>query len=300
MSGVQVGIGLPSSGEDATPEAIARVAHDAEAAGLGSVWTYERLFRPTVPIPLGGEGGPVMDGPEFWAAVYDPLETLAYVAASTERIALGTSVLDGLFSSPVVLARRLATLDRLSGGRLLAGIGQGWMAQEFEAAGVPMTRRGAGFEEHLQAMRAVWGPNPVSFEGRFYRIPECEVGPKPVRAGGPTLLLGAGAPAAIERAARLGAGVTFVVFDWDALQFMVEAYRTAARDAGHPGGPVVVQVNGAVTPSPLDERGPLTGSADQVAGDLDRLDRLGVDHVFWSMPGEPAESVRSVAPLLTR
>ena len=153
MIGVQVGIGLPSSGQDATPEAIAQVAQDAEAAGLGSVWTYERLFRPTVPIPLGGEGGPVMDGPEFWATVYDPLETLAYVAARTERIALGTSVLDGLFSSPVVLARRLATLDQLSSGRLLAGIGQGWMAQEFEAAGVPMARRGAGFEEHLQAMR---------------------------------------------------------------------------------------------------------------------------------------------------
>jgi hypothetical protein len=94
--------------------------------------------------------------------------------------------------------------------------------------------------------------------------------------------------------------VTFVVFDWDALEFMVEAYRTAARDAGQSGGPVVVQVNGAVTPSPLHERGPLTGSAEQVAGDLERLDRLGVDHVFWSMPGEPAESVRSVAPLLTR
>lgn len=300
MGSTQLGISLPTSGSQATPESIVQVAQEAERAGLCSVWTFERLLRPTAPIALGGEGGPVMDPPEDFATVFDPLEVLSHVAARTERVALGTSVLDGLFHSPVLLARRLATLDRLCRGRLLAGVGQGWMSQEFEAAGVPMTRRGAGFEEHVQVMRAVWGPDPVSFEGRFYRVPECEIGPKPVRPGGPTLLLGAGTPPAIERAARLGAGVTFVVFDWDALTGMIELYRQASQAAGHTGGPVVVQVNGAVTPHALDDRGPVTGSAEQVAEDLDRLDGLGVDHVFWSMPGDPAESVASIAPLLAR
>src|SRR5919112_5105744 len=176
MSGVRLGVGLPTSGTDAAPEAIAEVAVEAERAGLASLWTFERLFRPTVPVALGGPGGPVMDPPEQWATVYDPLEVLAYVAARTERVLLGTSVLDALFHSPVVLARRLATLDRLCDGRLLAGVGQGWMDLEFEAAGVPMQRRGAGFEEHLQAMRAVWGSDPVRFEGRRYRIPEAEIG----------------------------------------------------------------------------------------------------------------------------
>jgi probable F420-dependent oxidoreductase len=300
MSGVQLGVGLPTGGEHATPAAIVQVAEEAERAGLGSVWTYERLLRPTVPIAMGGEGGPVMDPPEGFANVYDPLEVLGHVAARTERIKLGTSVLDALFHSPVVLARRIATLDRLSGGRLLAGVGQGWMSQEFEAAGVSMKRRGAGFEEHVRAMRAVWGPDPVSFEGRLYRIPECEIGPKPVREDGPVLLVGGVAPAAIERAARLGAGMTLVIFDWNALTGTIEAYRQAAQAAGHPAGPVVVQVNGAVTAQPLDERAPLTGSPEQVAGDLDRLDHLAVDHVFWAMPGAPAECVQSIAPLLTR
>ena len=145
-------------------------------------------MRPTVPIALGGAGGPVMDAPEAFGIVYDPIETLAYVAAQTEPDHPRYSVLDALFQSPIILAHRLATLDRLSDGRLVVGVGQGWMEQEFQAAGVSMKRRGAGFEEHILAMRAVWGRTPMSFEGRFYRIPEADIGPKPVRPGDPQLL----------------------------------------------------------------------------------------------------------------
>jgi alkanesulfonate monooxygenase SsuD/methylene tetrahydromethanopterin reductase-like flavin-dependent oxidoreductase (luciferase family) len=181
MSTMKLGVNLPIAGPGASPEAITRVALEAERVGLDSVWVWERLMRPTAPIAMGGPGGPVMDAPEQFGLVYDPLEALAFVAASTSRVTLGTSVLDALFSSPLVLARRLATLDRLSGGRLVVGLGQGWMEQEFVAAGVPISRRGAGFEEHVRAMRAVWGPDPVEFEGRFYTIPSAEIGPKPVR-----------------------------------------------------------------------------------------------------------------------
>src|SRR4029453_8074643 len=163
MTSVRIGVHLPVAGRRASAETIARVAEEAERIGLDSVWTWERLMRPTVPIAMGGAGGPVMDAPEDFGVVYDPIETLTYIAARTSRITLGTSVLDALFHSPIILARRLATLDRLSEGRLVVGLGQGWMPQEFEAAGIPMARRGAGFEEHIEAMRAVWGPNPVRF-----------------------------------------------------------------------------------------------------------------------------------------
>jgi probable F420-dependent oxidoreductase len=221
--------------------------------------------------------------------VYDPVETLSYVAARTRRITVGTSVLDALFQSPVILARRLATLDRFSGGRLVVGIGQGWMAQEFDAAGVSMRRRGAGFEEHLAAMRAVWGPDPVRFEGRFYRIPEADIGPKPVHLGGPRLLVGAGSPVAIERAGRLGVGLTLVIFDWDTVRASVETFRAAAGAAGHDPDtlPVMLQVNGNLTAEPLDERGPLLGSPEQVAADLDQAARLGVEHIYWNTDDEP-------------
>jgi len=114
-----------------------------------------------------------------YRATFEPLETLSYVAALSERIKLGTSVIDALFHVPVMLARRLATLDQLSNGRVIAGLGQGWMPEEFETANVPLKRRGAGLDEVIAATRACWGPNPVSYQGRLYRIAPPEVAPKP-------------------------------------------------------------------------------------------------------------------------
>lgn len=298
MTNVKIGVHLPISGSGASPRGIAAVAEGAERVGLDSVWSWERLMRPTVPIAMGGPGGPVMDAPEDFGIVYDPLETLAYVAARTTRISLGTSVIDGLFQSPVILARRLATLDQLSEGRLVVGIGQGWMQQEFDAAGVPMTRRGAGFEEHLLAMRAVWGLDPVHFDGRFYQIPEADIGPKPALPGGPRLLIGAATPTAVQRAGRLGAGLTLVIFDWDTVRGHIAAFRAAATEAGHDESlPVMLQVNGNVTPEPQQERGPLTGSVDQVAADLERAGELGVEHVYWHVDGDPMAALPLLAQL---
>jgi probable F420-dependent oxidoreductase len=299
MTAVQLGVHLPVAGSGASPEVIAQVAEEAERIGLDSVWAWERLMRPTVPIAMGGKGGPVMDAPEDFGTVYDPIESLTYVAGLTTRITLGTSVLDALFQSPVILARRLATLDRFSDGRLVVGIGQGWMDQEFAAAGVPMSRRGAGFEEHLLALRAVWGPNPVSFDGRFYEIPEADIGPKPVRPGGPPLVVGAASPTAVERAARLGLGLTLVIFDWDTVRDTIATFRAAASAAGHDPSslPIMLQVNGSVTEDAQDERGPLLGSSEQVAADLDRAAELGVEHVYWNTGSNPLDQLPLLAGL---
>ena len=299
MTSIKLGVHLPLAGRGASPAGIAEVAEEAERIGLDSVWSWERLMRPTVPIAMGGPGGPVMEAPEDFATVYDPIETLTYVAARTSRISLGTSVLDALFQSPVILARRLATLDRLSDGRLIAGIGQGWMEQEFEAAGVPMNRRGAGFEEHLLAMRAVWGPDPVRFDGRYYRIPEAHIGPKPVRPGGPSVVVGAASPQALERAARLGVGLTLVIFDWDTVRQSIASFRAAAAAAGHEADalPVMLQVNGNVTEDPVHEAAPLSGSPEQVAAELEKAAELGVGHVYWHFDDDPLRSLPLLAQL---
>jgi hypothetical protein len=137
---MRLGVHLPVAGNGASPETILQVAVEAERIGLDSVWSWERLMRPTVPIPLGGAGGPVMDAPEMFGICVRPDRDTQLRCRPNSRITLGTSVLDALFQSPIILARRLTTLDR--------------MEQEFQAAGVSMKRRGAGFEEHILAMRA--------------------------------------------------------------------------------------------------------------------------------------------------
>ena len=192
----------------------------------------EWLLRPLADIPqLGGTA------PEQYRTVYEPLETLSYVAALTSRIRLGTSVIDALFHPPVVLARRFATLDRSSGGRVIAGLGQGWMPQEFGTAGIPMRRRGAGMDEAIAAMRACWGPDPVAYEGRFYRIAPSEVNPKPVQAHIP-VLMGATTPAGITRAARIADGINPHAFSLDALVGVIATFHDAARAEGRdPGTP---------------------------------------------------------------
>lgn len=304
---MKLGINLPTYAPHGSPEAIARVAVEAERIGLASVWTFERLLRPTGPVSPG-HGLPPSVLPDFYASVYDPLETLAYVAAKTTTIRLGTSVLDALFHPPVVLARRIATLDQLSGGRVDIGVGQGLIPEEFQTAGIPMRRRGAGYEEHLAAMRAVWGPDPVAFDGRFYQIAESQIGPKPVQPGGPRLLAGAFLPAGIQRIARMGLGfnVTVSTPDLGDLATTVGTYRQAAETAGHAPAalPVVVRVNGTITSKKEtaaagDERAPLTGSVDQVADDLTRLEQLEVDEVFWQMDSHPDDQLEALEELLT-
>lgn len=302
---MDLGIALPTAGNLGPPEAIRRTAQEAERLGLASVWTFERLLRPTEPVAPDGGAAPV-PVPDVYANVEEPIETLAYVAGVTDRIRLGTSVIGTLFHPPVVLARRLAALDRLSGGRLLAGLGQGWIPQEFTAAGVPMARRGAGFQEHIEAMRAVWGPDPVRFAGRFYRIPESQIGPKPLRAGGPELLLGAKTAVAARRAGRMGLGLNPAVGfnspfgSLEELGGFIDGYRREAKAAGHDPGalPVVLRVNGPITEAPLPERAPLIGSAEQVCEDLDRVEAAGIGHVFWAMPTGPDEQLDAMRRLL--
>jgi probable F420-dependent oxidoreductase len=232
---MEISIALPHTGKFASPETIAYVAEEAERRGYAAVWVLERLLRPTNPRPSPERPSPAM--PESYANVYDPLETLAYVAAKTERVKLGTSIIDALFHVPAILARRFATLDRLSGGRVIAGLGQGYSPEEFAAANVPISRRGAGFEEFIEAMRAAWGPDPVRFSGRFYEIPESQINPKPMQEGGPPILIAAMRKPAVERAGRLGFGLNPLIPSWEALEAAVGAFKEAARGRPRPCDP---------------------------------------------------------------
>ena len=280
---MKLGLGLPHYATEASPQNVLTFAQKAEELGYDSVWALERLLRPTRPANAPWEG---FEMPEYYGTVYDPLQTLMYVAANTKSIRLGTSVIDALFHSPVMLGRQLMTLDHFSGGRLDVGIGQGWSLDEFVASNVPFKRRGAGFEEFLAALQAVWGPDPVSFKGRFYTIPESNIGPKPVQPGGPPLLVGAlqTGTVAVARAGRLGLGLHPMPFEWGDFEEQLRVYRDN-YPADQPPARIVVRVNHAVTEEPVDEhdRPPLSGSIDQVARDLQRVADLGIEEVMWDL-----------------
>ncbi len=277
---MELGVALPTfDGTLATPEAIVRVAHEAEDLGYAALWTYERQLRPMAELPMFGGRAP-----EEYRTAYDPLEALSFVAATTSRIRLGTSVVSALLHPPVVLARRFASLDRFSRGRVIAGLGQGWMPQEFETAGVPLRRIGSGMDEVVAAVRACWGPDPVAYEGRFYRIAPSEVGPKPVQDRIP-VLLGSNSPAGVRRAARIADGINPIASTLDALTGLVGLYHGALRDEGRDpaDATVVVRANVPLTRDPLGADRPfLSGSPGQVADDVARLDGLGVDHVLFA------------------
>ncbi len=287
---VAVGIALPQYGKVASPETILRVAVEAEKMGLASLWVSDRMLLPTKPKETF-DGGP---GAEIFATVYDPIEMLTFAAARKRKVKLGTSVVSALFQNPVTLARRFATLDRLSGGRAIAGIGQGDFREVFEAANVPIKRRGRGFEEFVRAIRAVWGPDPVSFTGDFYNIPESRIGPKPVQSGGIPMLLGAFAPASLERAARIADGIMPAArrsATIEKLSQTINNFRDMVRRAGRNPDEMrwILRVH-----NPLDEekateaRALLGGAPEQTAEDLPRLKELGIDHVLYDM-NHPAQ-----------
>jgi probable F420-dependent oxidoreductase len=222
--------------------------------------------------------------PEQYRLTYEPLETLSYVAAVTDRVRLGTSVVNALLHPPVVLARRFATLDQLSGGRAIAGVGQGWMPQEFETANVPMDRIGAGMDEVVAAMRACWGPDPVEYQGRWYRIAPSEVNPKPVQERLP-VLLGATTPAGARRPGRIADGINPIAFSAEVVPALAAIFRQAAEAAGRdPAGlSVVVRANVPITREPLGDARPfLGGSPREIAEDVARLEPAGVDQVLFS------------------
>jgi probable F420-dependent oxidoreductase len=281
---MDLGISLPTATRYTSPEAIVKVAQAAEDLGYTTVWTYERLLYALGDIPQ--PGGPPRPLPSSYKSVYEPIETLTFVAAKTKTIRLGTSVIVAPFHVPVVLARRLATLDQLSGGRVIAGLGLGWMRQEYTAAGAPLARRGARMEEFIAALRAAWAPDPVWFEGEFYNIPPSEINPKPAQEGGIPVLLAAFAPAAIERAGRIADGYNPIARGLDSLRQLVESFRDAARKADRDPTQlkVMVRANVSITSKPAGAGGRdfLSGAPEQVAEDLEALRDLEIDHVFFN------------------
>ena len=190
---MKLGIHLPHAGEQATPALIKRHAMRAEALGFEDVWVSEHIIVPRKEFPRS---------PLF----YDPVVTLSYVAAVTERVKLGTTVLVLPMRHPLPLAKELASLHNLSNGRLILGAGVGWLEPEFAALGVPFKERGRRMDEGIEMMRAVWENDPVTFASKY--IPEkiVDMTMLPLPMSRIPLWIGGSSDAALKRTARIADG----------------------------------------------------------------------------------------------
>ena len=239
------------------PDAAARLARLAEELGFDSLWTGEHVVVPDPRRP------PSPMAPA--EPIGDPLITLAFIAAHTHRIRLGTGVIDLPQRNPLVLAKELATLDVLSRGRMIFGFGVGYLAPELEAVGVPLESRGRRADEYLEAMVSLWTMAQPRYQGHFVAFSGVNAYPRPIQRPVPVVVGGHG-EAAFRRAARVGHGWYGFLLDPDGAAQAVDALGTAVSEEGRP--PEAGRLEVSVTPSlPLD---PPTVARYATAG-VDRL-----------------------------
>lgn len=232
MGVMQIGIALPQYGTHARTAAIAGFARDAEAAGFDSLWVGDRSLTPVVPSDLYPGHTPENPYPPEYTTFLDPLTVLTVAATATRRARLGTSTLNAPWYPPLLLARTLTSLDQVSGGRLDAGLGIGWMRDEYRAVNADFGRRGALLDEILDFLHGIWTEETFAHEGPQWTVPRAHVGLRPVQQPGPPVLLGGFSPAAMRRVGRRAAGWAGVVLPPEARTALWATARRAAEEAG--------------------------------------------------------------------
>ena len=260
------------SGSTVKPEPLAQVAREAERLGYESIWIPEHLAVPVemrTPYPYSDDGkfpGGAM------VALHDPFLALAYAAACTEKIKLGTGVFVLPLRNAIAVAKSVASLDVLSNGRALFGVGIGWLEDEFEAVGASFPDRAARAREAIRMMKVLWSEEAPRFEGRFHRFPPLGFNPKPVQKPHPPILLGGESNAALKRAADLGDGWYGAHHSPDSVRPLLATLKERAEAAGRDFSALEITV----------------GLAPGVRPDLDTVRRFadaGVHRMIVFAPG---------------
>lgn len=204
---MKIGVHLPTFGPHASPENILLVARTAEERGFDSVWVFDHVVTPVhiaTPYPYTAEG---RYGVRPADPYYEAVSVLGYLAAATSRVRLGAGVLVPTLRHPLLLAKQIATIDRLSGGRVVLGVGAGWLREEFDALQVPFARRGTRLEEHVTVMRRLWAETVAGHDGPLYPHAELGLSPTPAAPGGRIpVIFGGHSNRALDRVVRMGDG----------------------------------------------------------------------------------------------
>jgi len=197
----RVGLSLPQLGSFTTRDTIRGFSESAEELGFGSLFVQQHLFYPINPAS-GYSARPGLAVPEAYRSILQPMELLAAVAAWTEKVIIGTSILVAGYHRPVDLAQRITTLDVLAGGRTVFGFSVGWSDEEHAQYDVDPRTRGKRADELIDALKACWGADPVSYNGEFFDIPESDIRPKPLQKPHPPLMSGMRSEAGLKRTAE--------------------------------------------------------------------------------------------------
>ena len=267
------GFGLGTSADPAT---AARVARHAEELGYESLWTAEHVVLPSPQAP------PSPAPPEL--PFLDPAVVLSYAAAVTERIRLATGIVILPQRNPLVLAKELASVDVLSSGRLIFGIGVGYLEAEFDALGVPFENKGPRTDEYLEAILAMWTQPQPAYSGRFVSFSGIDAQPRPVQKPHPPIVIGGHSPGAFRRAVRYGNGWYGFFRDLEGTRHCLAGLETAAREVERPAGLGRLEIS-------------ITPRIGFTLEDAKRYADLGVDRLI---PGSAARSQDELVEFLSR
>jgi probable F420-dependent oxidoreductase len=293
---VKFGVGFTGRGPLSTPDRLLRLAEAAERLGYDSFFVGDHVVLPssarrsTYPYSVTGQmpGGAVQD-------CVEPITVLAWLAQATAKIAIGVSVLVVPCRNPLLTAKMLATVDVLSGGRVILGAGIGWLREEFAALQAPdFEARGRVTDEYLALMRRAWTTDPVSFEGHYYRVEDVHLLPKPVQRGGIPIWIGGHSPAAVRRAGRLGdawhpIGLRAPArLDPPEYAMKVTQLHGAAREAGRNAGSIALtfyafmEVRSPCGKGRAGDQPLLQGTPAEVIADIRAYQAVGVTHFVFS------------------
>jgi probable F420-dependent oxidoreductase len=273
------------------------MAQMAENEGFDSLWVFERLLwpiTPQTPYPATPDGSL----PEEYQIMLDPLETLTFVAANTNKISLGTSVIDMLFHNPVVLARRFASLDVFSQGRSIAGFGIGWSKDEFQVSNVPFSNKGKRADEYVKVLKKIWTEQEVEFKGQYYSIPQSVIGPKPIQKPHIPIYLGGFSPNTIKRIVENDLngwlGIIGGIASLGYVESIIKGFRDEATKANKTLDSFKIVLLAypdlKENPSTADDDGnrpTLTGTVDQIGRDITKIKEMGVDHIAFGYNFSP-------------
>jgi probable F420-dependent oxidoreductase len=299
---MDIGFNAPMAGNLSQPGTLSKICVEAEALGFAYATFSDHVVIPstsTARYPYSETG-------EFpgasWASRHEQLIEIAFIAAKTSRLRLVTSIMVVPHRPAVLCAKMLATIDVLSGGRLIVGAGAGWLKEEFEALGAPsFAARGAVTDEYLRAFQVLWTEDAPRFEGEHVKFADIVFAPKPVQKPHPPIWVGGESGPALRRVARLGntwypigTNPTHPLDSLARYRAGLARLHKAAGDAGRDpariGLAYRVASHGASLPMKAEdgERRLFSGSSAEIAGDLRDLGKLGVTHVDFSFAGPTA------------